>query len=414
MKSSSVTLKIVDVKGFLMRFFFCAIVWYKDVIQQRYYYGGNVFLLLGFMLTCVIVMDYSLNATRLKAYRFPRAAVYIFVYIILTYFFGQVSSPLVYYHRNLGKTLVEFAFIMMFVCYYGTTRKTLDFLIWNYTAAYSFMLIVFLISPVPIESGGIIRYSFSEKLNPNSLAICFSTGIWSILYLVSKKKIKLIFGLPLCSAMLYGIFLSGSRKGFICAVICILLWFAFYYIPLSGSKYANSKFMKIFFSLIAIGLMLVILTPYFNGSMLFTRMQKIFLDDSYSSRVNMYEVGFKYIKQSPWLGYGFWGFAYFYGLYSHSTLIEVPVSSGVPIALIYFWSYVSITYNLRLANRQSKIHKNKYDIIVIRQYIILFAMQLFYTVCTIHIYDLSSYINFALIIMSYTLCEKDLKKKDSV
>lgn len=401
--------KITDIKGWIIKIIFCAILWYKEIVQYKYYSGGKIFFILGIMLSIMVFADYITTYKKEESIRIPKAAAYISLYVILTYFFGYVSSPLLYLHKNHGITIIEFCVIMLFVCYYGDTRKSVNFLVYNYVAIYSFMVISFLISPVPIKSGGGIRYSFSSSLNPNSFAVGLATGIWAILYLISQKKIKFIVGFPLCGIMMYAIFLSGSRKGFLGSLIVIILWFLLYYIPLSENKYSKSKFLKIFVTVASVFIMILILLPYFNNSSMTSRIQNIFLDDSYIARTNMYKMGIRYLKNSPLLGYGFWGFAYFYGVYSHSTIIEVLVSSGIPIAIIYFLSYFIIIYNLFSLNKNGK-QMNKNDLIIIRQFIILFIMEVFYTVCIIHIYNLVSYVNFGMIIMSYTLC---IKKKEN-
>lgn len=398
--------KNVDIYGFLIKVMICAIMWYKEVIQYKFYTGEYVFIILGVVLASLVVIDYSKNLKR-HIFRFPKALLYIISYIIFTFLFGTVTTPNAFYHNRYGIIMMGFALVMIFVYYYCITRRSYEFIIWNYLAIYIFMLIVFFAYPETVRSGGGIRYSFSKSLNPNSFAVGLSTGTWAILYFISQRKIKLLIGFPICGFMIYAIFLSGSRKGLIGTVLCIALWFVSYYIPLRGNNGILNVFIKIVVVITIIFAMILILLPYFSDSIISTRMQNIFKDDSYISRIQMYKYGIQLLKKSPLFGYGFWGFAIFYGVYSHSTIIECIVSSGIPISLIYFASYIEIFKNLFALDRLYKKKWNK-NLIIIRHFLILFFMMVLYTVCVIHFYDLCYFINCGMITALYTLKKKKL------
>ena len=404
----SIQIKFKDTNGFIMKLLFCAIMWYKEVLQYRFFHFEYFFVLLGGMLTLFIAIDYSRYLSNNVTFRFPKPAVLMSLYVILTYLFGIVVSPVDFYHRKYGTIVIEFTLIMIFLCYFCITRKTYEFIIWNYIFIYIFMLAVFLIAPESVKLGGGLRYSFSKDLNPNSFAVGLSTGIWSILYMISRRKIKFILGISVCGTMLYAIFLSGSRKGFIGSILCISLWFLMYYIPLRGKNSRLSLFLKIVIVIFTIALMFFLLMPFFTTSSVGTRMKYIFSDESYLSRLDMYKYGFKLIKESPVFGYGFWGFANFYGLYSHSTVVEVLVSSGVPISILYFAAYIIIYKNLFIINKICK-RNNLKDLIAARHFLIMFIMIFIYTVCVIHIYDLFTFINFGMIMTFNALENRKLK-----
>ena len=320
----------------------------------------------------------------------------------MTFICGAIVSPNLSAHISHGITCIEFYIIMLAVCYYASTRGNITFLAWNYVLLYSFSVFVFLQSPQVVREGTAIRYSLSSNLNVNAFSMGITMAIWSILYLIMLKKINIFFGAGTVGIFLYSILLTGSRKGLIGAAICIILWVFVCYLPLNrnhGIWNSVAKFASVLVISIAL---LYFIAPIYSGSYMAVRMQSLLnqSDLSTANRISMYRNGFQYTLRSPILGYGFWGFAHFFGGYSHANLIEVPVSSGIPLALLYFATYVTTGKKL-LHNRKELVHNesiNQYqDQVRIGVAFVLFAMLLFYSISVIHIYEISSFISFAFI-----------------
>ena len=112
----------------------------------------------------------------------------------------------------------------------------------------------------------------------------------------------------------------------------------------------------------------------------------------------MYIKGLEYFYRSPILGFGLQGFRYFYGGYSHATLIEVPVTGGVVGTTLYLAFQISI---VRQLCRRSTI--GGMEFIQKRMGMVLFSALLFYSVAMIHIYEISSLVYFATIIAAYSM-----------
>lgn len=388
---------IQDLKGLLIKFLLCAILWYKDLIQV-YLPMGPMFLLLGVLLTVVVFMDNFSARGQHSLEKLPKASYLIFFYVILSFMFGLFVTPDLSSFLSNGFTVVEFMAIMMYVCYYARTRGSLDFLIWNYIVLYTVLCIIFMIAPVGVEEKGVIRYSISESVNPNSLSMDMAIGIWMTLLMVSRKKLHPTIGLPICAAMAYSCVMTASKKGFICLAIAIVLWTLFVFLPSDDPKNVRKKLFRLLIVLAITAVAVRLLIPVLSKTAVFARFESMEDDMSTKLRRDMYAVGLEYLLSSPIFGYGFWGFLHFYGAYSHSTWVEVFVSSGIPLALLYFSSYLVILRGLIqrfLFNRKNRLNNTS-----IKMYMILFVMEMFYTVCVIHIYNLTSFIMFGMLIMA--------------
>ena len=378
-------LVIYDPYGALIRMLIFLIIWYKEAIQGRFYTGSNVFITLGLLLTGAVYLDCGLRGGS-GVFIVPQQAFRYFIYVILTLIIGFISSPKVSNHISYGITVVEFTLVMLYVCYYVVSRDDAESLIWNFVVLYIFMLIIFLWAPAKQLVGGAIRYSYGENENPNSFAISMTMGIWSILYMVSRKKINLLVGLPICGLMLYSIILTGAKKGLIAGLIILFLWFTLYYIPQNQNGFVVGRFGKVVVTMVLSALMLSILLPLFTDSVLADRFSNISSDASTTERINMYRKGFNYLNSSPLLGNGYWGFAYYYGAYSHSTWIESFVSSGYVLGLFFVSIYFNIGRELVSILKFKGLMLESRSVIM--QYLILFCTLLFYSVCTIHFFDL--------------------------
>lgn len=394
---------IKDPKGLLMKLLICAIIWYRD-FMQKYFSISNAFLVLGVLLTVVVVLDALSRNRKNESIKLFRETYIIFLYVAMTYIAGFIVAPDMQNQLSNGFTIVEFSLVFLYVCYYTKTRGDIQFLVWNYVILYTLMCGLFIVSPVLYYEDKVARYSFSTTMNPNSFAMTLTIGTWAILYMISKKKIPILLGLPICGLMLYGVIMTASKKNLISIVLCLLLWIILVYLPLDKSKNIIKDIIKLtlFAFIIYIGVRLLL--PLFSSSVMRLRFENLFSDQSTLERVSMYQNGWEYLKESPVLGYGFWGFQYFYGYYSHSTWVEVFVSSGIPLGLLYFSSYILIGYGLIRNIRLSKgrIEQN----VEMRMFLILFILMAVYTFTIIHIYTLNSFIIFGAIIASFHLAEE--------
>jgi len=396
-------LKITDTKGALMKSLLCIIVWYTDVIQMRYFEISNFLLFLGVLLAAILFLDYYSNRSYWKKVE-PKWLLIMLGYILLTGLFGFFVSPRLSSHVSMTTTILEYYIIMFALCYYSITRENVDFFIWNYLIMYTFMTIVFIVSPQVSTQDLTFRYSFSATLNTNNFAIFLSVGIWSTLYMVSKRKIPKFMATGIVILMFYSILKTGSRKGFIVAAICIVAWYAMCYLPQKNNQNITMQIFKVLISIVVITFGYQIMSSIYQSSAVSTRMEFIFTDASSVERLNLYDLGWQYFKNSPVFGYGFGGFEILHGsTYSHSTLIEVSVSSGVFLSILYLGGYFNIWKNIRYCRNNAKMNGDSTLLLELNQALILFFMLLFNTIGISHIHYLGSFMCFGIIVSIYTI-----------
>lgn len=398
-------LKISTSRDNLMKFFLLCIIWYVEFFV-RYFQFPNALLLLGGLMILFFFLDYF-SGGRSLVRPFPKAFTALMVYELYTIVFGFIVAPDVKTHLNQAIIMIEYTLTFIVIVYYAKKNNNIEFLIWNYAVMYSLMCVIFLYKPVwYLENALFKRLSFAATMNPNSFAICLVTGAWSLLYLAMQKKISLVLALIGTGLDTYAIFLSGSRKGLGGILIVLSLWLVFCYIPNTDPHKPLTKILKgIAAILIAIAL-LYILLPYYSDSILAKRMLDLSGEATEGARNEMYVRGWEYFKRSPVFGYGLQGFKYFYGGYSHATLVEVPVTGGIIGTVMYFFFYIEIFIGLwKGVKNNIKDRSNTISFIRPRMGLILFIAMLFYSIAMIHIYEIGSYMYFAMIIATYTVFE---------
>ncbi len=396
----------------VIKFLLCFIIWYQAAIQP-YFEISNFLLLLGLLLTFFVVVDCYSNYGFTAVPRLPGTAYALALYFIITYIVGMAVAPDVGTHIRDGAAMVEFMVLMVFTCYYAKTRKSADFLVWNYVLMNCVMLVVFLINPVEVGSAAEgVRYSYSLNTNPNTFAMSLTIGVFGILYKIMQKKIKVIIGLPVCGVFLYACSLTGSRKGFFGMVLALVLWAVICYIPLSSDKKPIAAISRFLIIAAACVVLFLVLRPLLADSTLMSRFQSLGKETGDKNRLDMYVKGLEYLKNSPLFGYGFWGFGYFYGVYSHSTWVEAFVSSGIPLGVVYAVSFLSVGISLISANNR-KTAENYETLVCVRQYLVLFLVFVFYSICVIHIYNINSMICMGLMISAADLAKNSERKTNN-
>jgi O-antigen ligase len=393
------SIRIEDARGRAIKAILCAIIWYTDMIQQRFLEINNMLLILGAALVAVVVFDMHKYPGVLR--RIPKAAWLMTAYVVITFFTGFFVTPNISTHITHGMTVLELTVVMLCICYYAVTRCSIMFLVKNYFLLYLVMAIIFLFSPqIALDKNDVVRYSFSAGTNPNAFSMMLTMGIWATLYLVSVKKIPLIAGFATVTVFLYANLLTGSRKGLIAAAMCLVMWIVFCFFPM-GTRDYRRKFFKLLGIVLLVGIVIYFILPYYLSSTTAARMNS-FIASGSESRERLYREGLDFIRRYPWFGLGYFGYGYFVGTYSHATITEIPVTSGILIACLYFFSYISIIYHLiRCVVRDDRT--SLYRSVANRMSFVLMVMMIFYMFMVIHIYQMPSFICFGIIMSSYAL-----------
>lgn len=389
-----------DTYGFLLRSLISGVLIYTEVIQP-YWEVSNALLLLGVLLAGLTILDMS------GIYGFLRFPIptkpfsFILIYVVATFYFGIIVSPNLSVHINKAINIIEYTVVAGCILYYCHTRNDSTSLAKLFVFIAVAMGVSFIVRPqIYMDTIYGVRYSYSSSTNPNDFAMILAVGIWAVLYFVSKKRLNTIIGIVVCAVLVYAEIGTGSRKGMIGILICLLLWIVFCFLPLSKNNSGIlGKAYRLIVVIFGISVVVVYYLPKLSDSTLILRFIDFSKDQSNLNRLSMYKEGLELLFQSPIFGYGFEGFRCFKGYYSHSTIVEVFVSSGIPLALIYFWAYINIAFELLKARAISRFNKD-YDMEVQRRMtLILLSMMAFYAVCVIHIYDLPSFYYFGMIIV---------------
>lgn len=183
-----------------------------------------------------------------------------------------------------------------------------------------------------------MRLGKSIGYNANTMAI---SGVYCAVftykkYLLTRKKSHLL----VVAYLLLIIVLTGSRKGILGFVFCLLL------ISFMMAK-SHTKWVR----LVSIGMMLFVMyglimyVPVLYSSIGY-RIENLlsFLstgqteEGSLESRISLIEAALRGIQEQPLFGYGLNAFRYYdhRGLYTHSNYIELLFSGGIVLLVVFY------------------------------------------------------------------------------
>ncbi|MGH4140377.1 O-antigen ligase family protein [Clostridium sp.] len=181
-------------------------------------------------------------------------------------------------------------------------------------------------------------------INANEIAIYAAISFLMVLF----NYLKLNTRKDLRKLMWFGIVVlfTGSRKG--------LLMMAIGYVIILYLLYPRKKFkhtVSIMLMVVICYLLIMNVPTLYN--IIGNRVQAGFSmfssneieEGSLVSRISYINLGWDYIKDNPWRGYGLDCFALIdgsYGVYSHNNFIEILFSSGIIGFVIYYINYIII------------------------------------------------------------------------
>ncbi len=401
-------------KSFTFREACVAMVWitafYSSIIQQKIVAIPYAMLMLGVATLLMFILSHIEHGFDILSVFTDETSILLF-FMAYMLIFGSIFSVDLSAHLSQWVTCLEYMFLSIVISSMIKESGTETYQVLLLIQAIA-LAVVFLISPV--YYGG-QRYSISLTMNPNGLGMGLAAGIWSTLYHQQKKKVSLILSFLLIGLFVYCIFLTGSRKALIASAITIVLWVAFCFFPSLKEQEQHSAFISAVIIVILIVLAWRAFSVLYSGSMIADRMGKLLYETTEGNRSDMYRAGFNMLKSNPLFGLGFQGFKHEYGFYSHATLVEIPVSSGIIGSIIYFAVYfVSIRKTWRLYRLTKGISELASEHAKIRMIMVLWAVMLFYTTCIIHQYQFDSFIIFGIIFGETAYIENHLPETISV
>ncbi len=366
---------------------------YSLIIQQKYFAIPNVMLIFGGLIALTYALANSGRITlRKMVTKENELMVYFLVYMLII---GCLFSPRRSDHLSQWLTCLEYLFLQIII---SSIIKESGTNIFNTLLLVIAIVLagIFIREPVNYLNSG--RYSISNEYDPNGLGMAFAAGIWSSLNQYEKKKLPLIIIGILIALFGYCIFMTGSRKSLIAASLVIALWVPFSFIPsLKGRGILTGIISLLCLFILGIVIAREFVSLY-TDSTIAARMDNLLAEAQKGNRSNMYRQGFELMKTNPLFGVGFQGFSYYFGSYSHSTIVEVPVSGGIIGAILYFSAYVVSTKKmLTIYVKTNHMPELINEHIRVKMILLLWVTLLFYTVCIIHPYQFDSAVMFAII-----------------
>lgn len=324
-----------------------------------------------------------------------KKSTYVFALFVLLSLLISVIS-FIETPRELGTalTVLEYSMLMCTMIVHQIKCNKHDSIIYFYIICSLLYTIVLLFRPVSLGGNG--RYTIAQSMNPNSIGIIISMGLWSILYWYSIKRINGVFVFLFCILFFFAIYLTGSRKAFFVSLFTVIMWFICCYIPDFSRGISVSRLSLIFFIVSATVILALIFLRYIRGTVFWDRIMNSERELESGKRGQYYEFGLEIFRESPIFGQGFGVFASRIGAYSHSTFVEIPISCGIIGSMIYLYAHICGIREIKndCVDRNMGINNQTMQR---RMLYILLCDCFLYMVSIIHVYQIDSYYMYALI-----------------
>ncbi len=380
---------------------------YSSIIQYLYFEIPNVMLMLGAAILVLYILAKGGTLVFRKALTEENSCLLSFMaYMLIS---GLLFSPYKNGHITQWITCMEYLFLQIVIASIIKDSGSDTFHILLLAEALA-LAAIFVQNPIEYKASG--RYSIADDVNPNGLGMMFTVGIWAVLYRQQKSKLPLVLTGAFIALFGYCILLTGSRKSLIGTALAVVLWLFLCFFP---SLKGKDSFLGVATILVMIILVFIIgrlFMSIYRDSSLAARMDNLLNEASEGKRSNMYREGYEILKTNPLFGIGFFGFQYYFGAYSHATLVEIPVSGGIIGVFLYFGAYyISIKKIIHIYIKTKGVQVLSTEHTRIKMVLILFVMVCFYTICIIHSYQFDSSILFGIIFGETAFLENRLYSK---
>ena len=276
------------------------------------------------------------------------------LFILITSIFGLLVSDNATY--SLDASMVVFKAFLFATCILNVMKLSAGFKVVRVACIIAGLCLstMLMISGVLING----RVTLSDSMNGNVISTSILVALIMCLYesiFVPKRKILLFL---ICFYMFSAALLTGSRKSFVGMLLIIVFYFIFI-----ESRRKKSATKKIVF--IAIGFMVVALAIRYaleNAVLLDRFLNTGYLGDQ--NRLNYYMNAVEIFSANPLLGKGWGGFAYKYGMYSHSTYAELIANTGLIGTLCFLGCIIRLFRGLRDQYGMAKPGKDRQIVIL--------------------------------------------------
>lgn len=209
-----------------------------------------------------------------------------------------------------------------------------------------------------LHSASISPYLKQYGYQSNQMGVSFGLSFIATIYLWDMyRKRKYMFCLI---TNLVFLFLTGSRKALLYAIVGLFFYFVF-----SGRRLIALKLIISFVAIILIYYLLITVPALYNlvGWRVLSLINVLSggeATDTTGTRINMIKFGMQMIQEKPIRGHGLNAFALHYGIryanpvYSHNNYIEVMVSGGIVFAGLYYSRFIIVIKKLMAKMKDNK------------------------------------------------------------
>lgn len=333
-----------------------ALIFVNKGVTFFYHFADAIFIL-----SFLIVFFLKKNKIQLSIY-FKVISVFS-VYLILSYLWSPVSGELLYKNLLLqGSLLLNSLVLFNFIRNYDLL-KIIGYSYFFYVLI-NILIFLGLISSsffAPLEDSSqlfeLARFKGVSN-NSNLLAMELFFASFVLLYLKRDEENRLIKWLYTIAPFFIFIMIiaTGSKKGILSFLLIQL--FNFYLIPKNKQKNFNYYLTKILI-IISPVIIIYIYVNYIKDSLLMERFLMAFEalgsgsgDESTEVRMNLYDLAYKGILDSPIIGNGMDSFSYYHYYYTHSNYLEILFNLGIIGFIVYFRLYL---YIFRLIKKSKEL-----------------------------------------------------------
>lgn len=308
---------------------------YLCLVKRKLYLGGYFIVTIFFVIQSYLssVKGISINS---------QTSMKMTITLMLNFVIALSIYNYILIYDNLEKSMYYFARVVLIFTVFIAIMSYKDLLSMRLGSNISFNIL-----------GNNVKY------NSNDIALLSGFSYLIFLYEYSESKRKVIL-ISMAWVILISL-LTGSRKGL---VLIILGSVSLIYMLNPDNKMKNI----IYSILIMIILYILVMNVPIFYNIIGSRVEaylKIFLgidsgEASAQTRTLYIDLGLKYFKDKPWLGYGLDCFRHLpgsYGTYSHNNYIELLVSGGILSFIWYYLIRVIVVINLFIKRNNEKICK---------------------------------------------------------
>lgn len=341
-------------QSFKVRFRIYDLLFYLLLVLS-FYYTRNVLC----RIMMVVFFGYTVAQMIIRKEKVPFPFYYIsFVLFILYGAISILRGNAIY--PDVARTMVislalNFMMIFSIVQYIWLSNDVARVLRITELGIFTTVVVVVALSIGTITQG---RLGGGTEINPNMLAILCVYGFVLSMYLRKTGKISKLSRWGRAAVYILAILLTGSRKGLVMVILAMAV-----------IRFAQER-RKLLKNLLVItgsviGFYILIMNVPVLYDIVGVRMENLLAtltgetsgDASLEDRQQLVKLGFEYIKENPWTGYGYDCFKMVSGMgpsgkvsvgvsgfYSHNNYVELLFGGGIIGFSLY---YLSVLYLLR-------------------------------------------------------------------